>query len=505
MRAFAVKQLSIEIGKRIEGVRLLNCFSTSLNDLFLEFENWAIKVTFFHGQAYFQFPDPNKLQKKNRLPQFKELQGTKVQVGGVQAVEFDRQFFIEFSNDFLLVFHLFGRFSQIGLYQHSKALSNFPAKAKIIDEYIPISSKLPFILERLNLGLDLKKTLPFLNDNEYDHLVDNGFINANIEVRQQLLTDLSSKLSNQKAFFICKNDKEYTLANEACENTVTQLDNILDALDQYSRLYIAQRTFSETKQSHLASLRKDLQAIERKLKSNAKRIEALNNAYSYREMGDLLMANLYQIQAGLSAVELDKFDGTGKVRIKLNKQLSPQANAERYYNKAKNEKKQLEFAYKSANELKTSKALKMQEIENYEQLEDFKSLKSIAQKATEKNRQRLPYRKITFGDYELRIGKGARDNDELLRNFTSKHDLWLHAKDVSGSHVIIVNTRKKEIPASVIEYAASVAAFNSKAKNESIAAVIYTERKFVRKPKGATPGLVKVDREEVILVEPLEP
>ena len=73
---------------------------------------------------------------------------------------------------------------------------------------------------------------------------------------------------------------------------------------------------------------------------------------------------------------------------------------------------------------------------------------------------------------------------------------------MSGSHVIIRNPSGAKITLTTIEKVASIAAFYSKAKSEGLAAVIHTDRKYIRKPKGATPGLVKVDKEEVILVEP---
>ena len=79
---------------------------------------------------------------------------------------------------------------------------------------------------------------------------------------------------------------------------------------------------------------------------------------------------------------------------------------------------------------------------------------------------------------------------------------WLHAKDVSGSHVIIKEIAGKSFPKPVIEKAAEMAAFHSKKRNESLCPVIYTPRKFVRKRKGDAPGAVVLEKEQVILVEP---
>ncbi|MDB9883449.1 NFACT RNA binding domain-containing protein, partial [Bacteroidia bacterium] len=164
--------------------------------------------------------------------------------------------------------------------------------------------------------------------------------------------------------------------------------------------------------------------------------------------------------------------------------------------------KQRIYAQKHLDEVIQKVAQKEEEIRDFGELESLKEIRKVSETKSSQKQTRVPYRSTTIDGFEIRIGKGARDNDELLRSFTSRHDLWLHAKSVSGSHVIIYNPSKKDVPLNTIEKIAQIAAFYSKAKSEGMAAVIYTHRKYVRKPKGATPGLVKVDKEDVILVEP---
>ena len=117
----------------------------------------------------------------------------------------------------------------------------------------------------------------------------------------------------------------------------------------------------------------------------------------------------------------------------------------------------------------------------------------------------LPYHQFDFRNFRILVGKNAVANDLLTLKFSHKEDLWLHAKDVSGSHVLIKHQSGKNFPREVIEYAASLAAYNSKRKNESLCPVIVTPKKFVRKRKGDPPGAVVVEREEVMMVEPLNP
>ena len=104
--------------------------------------------------------------------------------------------------------------------------------------------------------------------------------------------------------------------------------------------------------------------------------------------------------------------------------------------------------------------------------------------------------------HATKINYNDNENETILRSFTQKNDLWLHAKDVSGSHVIIKEIPGRNFPKPVIEKAAELAAYHSKKRNETTCPVIYTPRKYVRKRKGDPPGMVIIDKEQVILVRP---
>jgi predicted ribosome quality control (RQC) complex YloA/Tae2 family protein len=114
----------------------------------------------------------------------------------------------------------------------------------------------------------------------------------------------------------------------------------------------------------------------------------------------------------------------------------------------------------------------------------------------------LPYHAVEFNGYHIWIGKNAKANDILTLKYAFKEDLWLHAKDVPGSHVVIKYKAGKNFPKDVIERGAQLAAYYSKRKNETLCPVAVTSKKFVRKRKGDPAGAVVVEREEVIMVEP---
>lgn len=490
MNAFLIERLADELKKVLTETELIEVFSTSINDIYLVFDALVLKVSFYQGQAYFQLPDTDKLQKKNRLTVYKSLAGKKVT--SVQSFPFDRIFKIKFKKGEVLTFYLFGRFGQITHYINGQWMESFPTKTTKVE-----------IEPDYNFEIGEKQTtdLKFLSIQEKEHLQTEGFDEADEVTKKTLLAALKSKVLS-KTLYVNKQESKYTLDYEMGEENLASYDDVLDALDQYSRLYISHQVYKQTRASHLGKLNKELSNLNKKLKSAERGLSELNRAGSYKKKADLLMANLWQIEKRAKEVKLRSFDGEREVVIKLQELLTPQANAERYYKKGKNESKQRIYAQKHLDDLLLKVTEKEKEIENFNKLESLKDIHKATESTEGQQQARVPYRSTIIDGFEIRIGKGARDNDELLRSFTTKYDLWLHAKDVSGSHVIIRNPNKKNIPVSTIEKVASLAAFYSKAKSESLAAVIYTERKYIRKPKGATPGKVKVEKENVLLVEP---
>ena len=106
--------------------------------------------------------------------------------------------------------------------------------------------------------------------------------------------------------------------------------------------------------------------------------------------------------------------------------------------------------------------------------------------------------------YEVMVGRTARDNDQLTFRVARPNDLWLHAGDYPGSHVIVRNSSRAEIPQRTIIEAAQLAAKFSQASKDAKVAIHYSLRKFLSKPKGSAPGLVRMSSFKTITVEPGE-
>ena len=187
--------------------------------------------------------------------------------------------------------------------------------------------------------------------------------------------------------------------------------------------------------------------------------------------------------------------------------MSAPENAQKYYRKAKNEYLELQKLDESIQMVQSRMRTNAEDLEKVTDATQFKDIKEIAKKngtpsskSNTKTIQTLPYKLYDFEGYEIWVGKNARSNDELIR-LSSKNDLWLHVRDYSGSHVII-KQKGRDFPQSIIEKAANLAAFHSKAKHQKLVQVIYTLRKYVSKPKKSLPGEVNVLQEEFIDVEP---
>jgi predicted ribosome quality control (RQC) complex YloA/Tae2 family protein len=222
------------------------------------------------------------------------------------------------------------------------------------------------------------------------------------------------------------------------------------------------------------------------------------------------MANLHQFQQGVNELELLNFYSEKPVNVQLKPNQRPQDLAASLYRKSKNRKLEWDQLEKNISFKKTQSLeveLKILELEKVNNAREFKLFKKVnsEDKVLQKEAEVLPFKVFEFEGYTIWVGKSAQVNDEMLRNYTKKEDLWLHARMVAGSHVLIKKSVNQNIPQQVLETAAQLAAYYSKSKTDSLASVIYTPAKYVRKVKKSTPGSVVIEKEQVILVKPASP
>jgi predicted ribosome quality control (RQC) complex YloA/Tae2 family protein len=296
----------------------------------------------------------------------------------------------------------------------------------------------------------------------------------------------------------------HTFSLQPIDQSSVLYTNLIDAYNHFARVNLFQLTFHHEKKQLLDASSKKINEIERKLQSLQIQLQDFRETIPPEHIGHIIMANLHLIKHGDSLVELTDFYTNKVISIKLKKELNPQQNAEWYYKKSKN--RQRELLQLEEQQVQLNAVLPKLQAK-HQQLIDAADLKQLKQYQSGKKEQQdsLPFRRFEIDGFTVLVGKGAANNDLLTLKYAHKNDIWLHAKDVSGSHVVIKQRSDKKYTTAVIDSAASIAAYYSKLRGSTWVPVAYTEKKFVRKPKGFDPGKVVVDKEEVILVAPRLP
>ena len=227
-----------------------------------------------------------------------------------------------------------------------------------------------------------------------------------------------------------------------------------------------------------------------------------------RHHADLLFAQLHKIPRGAASIELDDFEG-GVVHVTLDPALSAKDNATRLHERARRR----ELATERVPALLVRARAERDRLQALQQRvaagsADAAEIQELAREVTKLRpngeKLALPYRTYrTTGGLEVRAGRNSRANDELTFHHASPDDIWLHARDVPGSHVVLRWTdRNANPPARDLGEAACIAAVNSRARTSGIVPVDWTRRKYVRKRRKAPPGQVVVERSKTIFAVP---
>lgn len=293
-----------------------------------------------------------------------------------------------------------------------------------------------------------------------------------------------------------------------------------EAADDYYRGREAARRFDARAATVRARLRKEI-AQREKLRSHlAKDLEAHGNADEHKRTGDLLLANIGSAKRSGSKVTLTNYyaEDAPLIELEVDENSSLQEEAARRFNRyTKARRAAEEITQRRAaleKELETLRA-RESEFESITATRDEAALESFdstakSQTRSTKNRQKSSSdvpgaRRYRSSDgYEILVGRAARDNDHLTFRIARPYDLWLHAADYPGSHVIVRNPTRADLPHRTIIEAAQLAAQFSQARRDAKVDVHYTQRKFLSKPKGAAPGLVRMSSFRSITVEPGE-
>lgn len=295
-------------------------------------------------------------------------------------------------------------------------------------------------------------------------------------------------------------------------------DSIGEALDS---LYINSDR-REWAKRHGASARKVLQNnIERCEKKLALYADALNSGEQMekcRLYGELLTAILHSLKSGTDTAAVDNYyaDPVERIAIPLDRQLTPGENAQRYYKKYQKLKAARDMAIVQREQTLSELNYLEGQLDNLtkctaenelsELIEELKDQGYIKRDKGGKKKMKLaaskPMHFVSSTGADIYVGKNNRQNDELTLHFASPNDIWMHTKNIPGSHVIVKGASEQDT--ATMTEAALLAAYYSRARGSENVAVDYTPRKYVKKPAGAKPGMVIYTTNKTAYVTPSE-
>lgn len=322
---------------------------------------------------------------------------------------------------------------------------------------------------------------------------------------------LVSDLNGKKKDFCFINIEQYSTAMliSHCESANALLDSFFAAADRTER----------TKQrAHdlLKLLMNAYERVSRKIELQKKELAECGEREVFRVCGDLLNANIYRLEKGMTKVTLEDFY-TGEPReITLDARLSPAQNAQKYYNEYRKldtaEKMLTDLIGKGQQELvyidsvfdavsRTDSETDLAEIRRELREQGYLRGGVRADEKVKKLSEPLKFR--SSEGFDILVGRNNRQNDQLTLKTAKATDIWLHTQGIAGSHVII-KTEGREVPEETLFEAAMLAAYHSKGRESSQVPVDYTAVKFVKKPAGAKPGMVIFTNNRTLFVAPDE-
>jgi predicted ribosome quality control (RQC) complex YloA/Tae2 family protein len=508
---YVFRLLSTELNAEISGSELSACFSQSKDELILGLnlsnEIFYIKASLLPEFSCLSFPNQFARTKSNSIDLFTDFIGRKLTQ--IQQFTNERCFALHFEEGWSLLFKMHGNRSNIIGYKANKAVelfrNSFPQDWELelneLDRPIDQSEEAFF-----NYEGNYQKLFPTFGKLIKQYFSSINLQGKSLEEQWEIISLVESEIRKPNGFYTILWNDEIHFSLLRIGEIIKEEQSCIEGITQFYYTYSKENFIRKEKKRLSKQLEKQrYQAINYIKKSNQKLEEVLEKP-GYNQLADILMANMHQIPPHAKEVELFNFYTNENIKIALKSHLSPQKNAENLYRKSKNQKielEQLESSIKQKEQELQEAESKLAEIEAAEDIKEIKKL--IKQNPVKERAQvelKVPYKKFEYGGFTILVGKGARENDELTLKYAKKNDLWLHAKDVTGSHVVLKQQSSKPFPQDVVEKAAQAAAFYSKRKSDSLSPVIVTPKKFVRKPKGLPPGMVHVDKEDTILVKP---
>lgn len=302
---------------------------------------------------------------------------------------------------------------------------------------------------------------------------------------------------------------------------VQSVDNIQELINQYYTQQLNQQGFYQLRHQLTQKVQNTLGKLNTKAQTFKDRLQQSEDADKYKQQADLLMAHLHQWEPGMTEIILPDFETDQPQRIVLEADKNAVQNAQRFYKQHQKLKRARNAVYPLLLEVNREIEYLEQveaainQIDNYQTKEDLEAIEEIRDELTEqKYLEELEYRRpsqsetVNFHHYrtpsglEILIGRNNHQNDYLTFRVAGDYDLWFHAQEIPGSHVLLRLPPGTVPEEADLQYTANIAAYFSRARHSEQVPVVYTRPNRVYKPKGAKPGLVIYKQEKIIWGNP---
>ena len=508
---YFLRQLAPALTERLRGYRVAACFSQEKDELVIGLTNgtaeYWLKAQLGANFPAIALPETFQRARANSVDLFPTLLGELVEA--VAAWPQDRVLQVNFRGGARLVFKLYGPRPNAIFRPGPEAPAQLFQQKLLADGELrpqPVAAALP-----------AGKLPPPLADLPLRYLRAHGYDLAPDEAKIRLVNQVLAQLEKPVQYYIVQLDGRTRLSLLPLGDTLEALPGAdpVAALRRFVPMALGRRAL-EMETKHVRQLLERRADEAGTAAAHARqRLHALAHEAGYRHTADLIMAHLHDIPLGATQIEVLDFYTNQPKTIKLKRTEKPQHTAENLYRKGKNQQiEERQLAERIARrEAEVLTALeRLEEMDTVPALAELRGLRTWRKQhgldpapTAGKAVAVLPFKVFEDRGFTILVGRNAANNDLLTQKYAHKEDLWLHAKDVTGSHVVIRHRAGQPIPELVVEHAAMLAGWYSRRQHDSLCPVTVTPKKFVRKPKGALPGQVVVERERVVLVKPGNP
>jgi len=301
----------------------------------------------------------------------------------------------------------------------------------------------------------------------------------------------------------------------------SSFSSVQELLNSYYTGEINQQVFAQLRHQLTQKLNTVLAKLRLKANTFKERLQQSAGADTHKSQADLLMANLQHWEPGMKSISLPDFETEKPVLIPLNVEKNAVQNAQAIYKKHQKLKRAriaveplLAAVQEEIDYLEQVEAA-LSVLETYSNTQDLQTLAEIREeliqqkylvvpdyRSTDKNAAIEFHRYQTPSGFELLIGRNNRQNDQLTFRTANDYDLWFHTLEIPGCHALLRLTPGNVAQETDLQFAADMTAYYSRARHSEQVPVVYTEPKYVYKPKGAKPGMVVYKQERIVWGRP---